>query len=103
MNDVQRCLQGTTEKLTMLFVSGTRLQVPHLWAYFLLDQILPVSFTQNLFRLATILHVQPSQDRNWKPAGSKAQTMIPLAYLASLTTSTFQVDTPWSLPILFIG
>jgi hypothetical protein len=38
--------------------TGVRYEVPHLLAYFLLDQILPVSFTQNLFLLAVELKHQ---------------------------------------------
>jgi hypothetical protein len=41
-----------------LMSTGVRYEVPHLLAYFLLDQILPVSFTQNLFLLAVELKNQ---------------------------------------------
>ncbi|KAK5052554.1 hypothetical protein LTR84_002419 [Exophiala bonariae] len=85
-------------------VKGTRLQIPHLWAYLLLDQILPVSFTQNLFVVATALQVQPSSpSQNWQAPGSKTQAIITLAYLASLTAARFSVDIPYFLPNLVVS
>lgn len=36
----------------MYYLTGCAANVPDLWAYFVLDQILPISFTQNLFCLA---------------------------------------------------
>lgn len=42
------------------YASGTCRQIPNLWLYFALEQILPVSFTMNLFFLAVLLSPSPS-------------------------------------------
>ncbi|KAF2725470.1 hypothetical protein K431DRAFT_342915 [Polychaeton citri CBS 116435] len=39
--------------------NGRQQQVPRLWAFFCLAEILPISFAENLFYLALLLKVQP--------------------------------------------
>ena len=83
-------------------VSGIRRDIPHLWAYFLLDQILPVSFTQNLFLLTSVLQ----RDKEGTSAGKMCppqvslQIMVVGAYFALLSTAPSSVGTPWFFPML---
>ena len=43
-------------------VEGPHRQIPNLWAYVMVSQVLPISFAQNLFFLATLLRGPPKRD-----------------------------------------
>lgn len=44
---------------------GRRLGIPHLWAYALIAQILPVSFAMNLFFVAVLVCYPNSPSSGW--------------------------------------
>lgn len=47
---------------------GRKRNIPHLWAYAFISQILPVSFAQNLFFLAVLLKPLPNpNEKIWTP------------------------------------
>ncbi|KAL8693201.1 MAG: hypothetical protein Q9224_003797 [Gallowayella concinna] len=51
----QQALLVTMASALFISIEGTRRQVPHLWAYLAIGQILPISFAQNLFFLAMVV------------------------------------------------
>lgn len=84
---------------------GIESNVPDLWAYFLLDQILPVSFTQNLFcaALTRIAHVTQDHHRT-EPARYFINCLRLaglLCYLVVLYWTPSTVKTAWFFPTLF--
>ena len=48
------CCSNTVGEIADLESPGKRRQIPRLWALFCLSQILPISFTQNLFYVAVV-------------------------------------------------
>jgi hypothetical protein len=63
---------------------GVRYQIPHLWQYFVLNQILPISFTQNLFCVALLLTQQESIDEKLLSSKRIVQRLTVSAYILSL-------------------
>jgi len=59
---------STRISLSMLNISGRKREIPHLWAYAFISQILPISFAQNLFLIAMLLKpvANPNQ-KIWTP------------------------------------
>ncbi|KAI9708496.1 MAG: hypothetical protein M1820_003957 [Bogoriella megaspora] len=84
---------------------GTERNVPHLWAYFLLGQILPISFTQNLFYITLLLLPRPSPELKSYTTTSLPTIITPILTLLStplliLLPST--LSTPWFLPLALL-
>ena len=74
---------------------GSRNNIPHLWTYFLLDQILPISFTQNLFMLAVLLKDEAQvKRRKVEPAKVSLQILLVLAYFTILSMAPSSVGRP---------
>lgn len=69
--------------------AGYRQRVPHLWVYFVLNQILPLSFTQNLF-FTTITLVTKHPRTVRKPQSAN--------YLLRLCAVTLYVGLLYSVP-----
>lgn len=69
-------------------VEGTCRQIPNLWLYFALEQILPVSFTMNLFFLAVLLSPSPSDrlaaSSGWLVPPVVNQVLMLTVYFAAL-------------------
>ena len=74
--------------------------IPRLWAYFILDQILPVSFTQNLFLLATQLSPS-SSTTSLRYARPTTHYYLILSYLACLFAAPKAIGTSYFFPVLF--
>ena len=78
-------------------MSGTRWQIPNLHRYFVLSQILPISFTQNLFGIAILLHRSDSrlnpvkQNRTLYPPQVFVQVVVALTYAASMVLATIRL------------
>ncbi|KAK3677684.1 hypothetical protein LTR78_002534 [Recurvomyces mirabilis] len=68
-------------------VEGYRRQIPKLWAFFALSQILPISFAQNLFYLALIRSPHQSQAVATRPWIS-ALLLIAYSFGISLAPQT---------------
>ncbi|EXJ64125.1 hypothetical protein A1O7_00461 [Cladophialophora yegresii CBS 114405] len=83
-------------------IEGFRKSIPHLWAYFLLDQILPVSFTQNMFLLA--VHLQDDKKyaeiRMLDPPSAAMQVLLVCAYSAVLATAPISIGSGWFIWVL---
>lgn len=84
-----------------MYSAGTRYQIPHLWAYFVLDQILPISFTQNLFCAALFLTQNLPQAASLKGAAPGDQFALTFFYVLGLSIAPTQVDTTAFYAILF--
>jgi hypothetical protein len=92
-------------------LTGTRREIPHLFAYFLLDQILPVSFAQNLFLLRMIFREEEEEDQEegqpiptaptLYPAAVSLQCEVALTYLGVVAAAPFSVATRYFFPVLF--
>ncbi|KAK5541679.1 hypothetical protein LTR23_005768 [Exophiala sp. CCFEE 6169] len=79
--------------------------VPHLFTYFLLDQILPVSFAQNLFLLRMIFREEEEQPiptaATLYPAAVSLQCAVALTYLGVVAAAPYSVATRYFFPVLF--
>lgn len=81
-----------------------RHSIPRLWAYFILDQILPVSFTQNLFSLFLLLrrHDSYGTTRLLRPLSSNLQILLVFTFGAVLGMGSYSVKAGWLFPVLFV-
>lgn len=77
-------------------MAGRRRQVPYLWAYALISQILPVSFAMNLFFLAILVNpISDPKRRVWTPSLAfqlgplVVYTLLVLALPFALNSSIF--------------
>ena len=59
---------------------GSVYKINHLWAYLMLGQILPISFTQNLFSIALILHPLEDPKQSVDMPDEHVQDFIIVAY-----------------------
>lgn len=64
--------------------TGRRRRISNLWAYVALAQILPISFTQNLFTLATLLSNKPDEKTSTRITPTSAMLATVIAYLTCL-------------------
>ncbi|KAJ9193480.1 hypothetical protein DTO164E3_7879 [Paecilomyces variotii] len=96
----------TTGWSLFLGISGRRNQIPHIWAYMLLGQIVAISFAQNLFYLAVLLYRPVPVDKRPSPhiwAYSVVIELLPLAislFITALVPST--LSTPYFLFVLLV-
>lgn len=88
--------------MSLTFVLGFETGLQHLWAYFILNQILPVSFTQNLFCTAIVLAVPKATQRR-RSVGRFWQLRIAatLLYITFLFSIPATLRTVWFFPNLF--
>jgi hypothetical protein len=89
------------EKQLLILLVGTKNEIPNLWAYFLLDQILPVSFTQNLFLVAILLKPKVKRIGHWQYSGRLLHVVIVVAYLGSLLAAPLSVGKSFFFPVIF--
>lgn len=91
--------------LTRLLTTGSRRQIPHLWAYLALGQILPISFAQNLFFVAMILFpISDQQGRGATPKipGPVTQCLPVAAYYILLARAPTSIGNPISMSIIIV-
>lgn len=82
--------------------AGSRRQVPHLWAYLAIGQILPISFAQSLFFIAMILMPVPKPSREMHVPTVLAQRLPLAAYYLSVLSAPFNVGKPSFIPIIVV-
>jgi hypothetical protein len=91
--------------------TGHRYNIPYLWVYMLLGQIVAISFAQNLFYLAIILSSaskprpphQTSQHHSSSSSSSFIWRLLPtLISLLSTAIVPFTVHTRYFMPILLV-
>lgn len=86
--------------------TGSRRQIPHLWAYLAVGQILPISFAQNLFFVAMILF--PISDQQGRGAatpkipGPVTQCLPVAAYYILLARAPTSIGNPISMSIIIV-
>lgn len=74
--------------------------MPHLAAYAIISQILPVSFAANLFFLALLMRSFPKPEANiWTPVPVLKYGPL-VAYFALLTAAQFNIDTVYFMSIV---
>lgn len=74
--------------------------MPHLAAYAIISQILPVSFATNLFFLALLMRPLPKPEANiWTPI-PVLKYGSPTAYFALLAAAQFTIDTGYFMSIV---
>ncbi|KAI9150616.1 Peptidase [Paramyrothecium foliicola] len=81
-------------------VQGVRYQVPHLWAYLLLGQVLPVSFAQNLFCTAVLLRPLVMTKGTLRPPPLIQQLFVLMTFFGALLLAPSVVHTPYDAPTL---
>lgn len=79
---------------------GVRFNIPHLWAYFLLGQILPGSFAQNLFFTAILLSPKPSVSAVSQTLAKRDQALLVILFYTTLMEAPKAVQTPLQMPTL---
>lgn len=77
----------------LILKPGTRRQVSHLWAYFVLGQILPISFAQNLFCTTLLMMPSPVIPQKIEPVDLWLQIATATSYLACVYQAPFSVGT----------
>lgn len=77
-----------------------RYRVPSLWQYFVLDQILPISFAQNLFCTAILLSPGKPRDDVLLPSSRISQRLILCLYASSLATAPAITGSAWFFLVL---
>ena len=86
---------------------GTRRRIPRIWFYFALDQILPVSFTMNLFFLAVLLEPakmsQASTSGCWSAPGLVMQVLPLAVFFATLSIAPLAVDSSALIPVVLLA
>lgn len=85
--------------------TGPRNRVPHLWAFFALMEILPSSFTLNLFYIAVLLSRQTSAEDHGHHLNSKTPAwsrLIKWVYLALLVGIPLLARTEWLIPAVLV-
>lgn len=82
-------------------VQGTRFGVSHLWTFFVLGQILPTSFAQNLFCTAVLLSTRSPHGEIPSPERMKQGLVVGLLYVA-LLVAPLSASTAFEMPMLFV-
>lgn len=82
----------------MLILLGRRCNVPRLWAFFCLSQILPVSFTQNLFYVAWLQHRGSAVPNAIPTQTLRLLRYLVAAYCACLLILPMAAGGPWLMP-----
>ena len=99
---------GSQPIRTNLILAGHHHHIQHLWAYFAIGQILPISFAQNLFSIALLLSPVPPDKRNNFNTPIKEGSLRPslnsllwYTYCALLLTVPVAGDTSSFIPLIF--
>lgn len=83
---------------------GTTREIQDLWLYFLLDQILPVSFTINLFVIALLLTAPKPSDYSptvlWSTPKPFHQVIPLAAYFLALAVAPYTKDSSALMPLV---
>lgn len=83
----------------LIMCQGSERGIPRLWAFTALSQILPISFAQNLFYLATL-----------RPSGHGKEAYLPrtgyvcaaIAYMACMTLAPRAFSTTYLMPLILL-
>ncbi|KAL8929791.1 MAG: hypothetical protein Q9208_000935 [Pyrenodesmia sp. 3 TL-2023] len=98
----QQALLATIVAALFISIEGSRRQVPLIWAYLAIGQILPISFAQCLFFIAMILMPVPEPSRKMQVPSVLVQCLPLAAYYISVLSAPFSVGKPGFIPIIVI-
>ncbi|EMC91294.1 hypothetical protein BAUCODRAFT_152568 [Baudoinia panamericana UAMH 10762] len=90
-------LIATMSVSTYMATEGRRQQVPRLWAFFALAQILPISFTQNLFYVALTRQGPATTQVDVRPTSFAVAFAL---YALGLSVAPGLAGTPWLIPLI---
>lgn len=90
----------TRRRLSPDLLSGQHQQIPRLWAFIGLSQILPVSFTQNLFFIAIL---RKGRTQSPRPISRKMVVLLSGAYCACLIVAPATAGTEWLIPHILLA
>ncbi|KAK4974101.1 hypothetical protein LTR66_011079 [Elasticomyces elasticus] len=83
-------------------LEGQRHEMPMLWAFFCLAQILPISYTQNLFYIA-LLKQTPQKTHGVSRPSSKSLILPGLAYLVCLLVAPYASGSDYLIPVILVA
>ncbi|KAK0893671.1 hypothetical protein LTS16_022485 [Friedmanniomyces endolithicus] len=96
---VLTALLATFSVCSYMGVEGRRRNIPQLWAFFALSQILPISFAQILFYIALIR--QPPGDRPIR-VRSLPSALVLVLYSFGLSVATQVAGTAMLMPLILV-
>ena len=79
---------------------GRHRKIPKLWAFICLGQILPISFTQNLFYIALLRQSQHSSE--WRISRGSV-VLLSGVYCACLIVAPAAAGTEWLIPLILLA
>lgn len=79
---------------------GVRFDIPHRWSYFVLGQILPTSFAQNMFCTAISLSPMPRTRRSVPSPSRVQQALVVTLLYAALLIAPLSARTSFEIPML---
>jgi hypothetical protein len=117
----QTALLATLSTVIYMGTEGRQRQIPQLWTFFALSQILPISFAQNLFYIALLL-TSPEETAQGAAATDSSKTTNPTtttqrilhfskthsilsaaAYCLCLALAQLYASTPALIPIILLA
>jgi hypothetical protein len=116
----QSALLATLSTVIYMGTEGRQRQIPNLWTFFALSQILPISFAQNLFYIALLLTSPEEQEeeetKHNEPPNSSSSTATRIlhfskthsvlsaaAYCLCLALAQLYASTPALVPIVLLA
>ncbi|KAL8736250.1 MAG: hypothetical protein Q9166_000405 [cf. Caloplaca sp. 2 TL-2023] len=96
----QQALLVTMASALFISIEGSRRQIPHLWAYLAIGQILPISFAQNLFFVAIILYPISDSSKPTQIPNLVSQCLPIAAYYIFLYRAPLTVGKPGFLYVI---
>ncbi|KAI4245659.1 MAG: hypothetical protein L6R42_010142, partial [Xanthoria sp. 1 TBL-2021] len=98
----QQALFVSMASALFIGIEGSRRQIPHLWAYLAVGQILPISFAQNLFFVAMILFPISEEGLATQIPGPVTQCLPVAAYYILLARAPTSIGKPIFMSIIVL-
>ncbi|KAM0690575.1 hypothetical protein Q7P36_009343 [Cladosporium allicinum] len=109
----QTALLATLSTVIYMGTEGRQRQIPELWTFFALSQILPISFAQNLFYVALLLTSPEAETKENETNASTSQRILHFskthsilsaaAYCLCLALAQLYASTPALVPIVLLA
>ncbi|KAL8978180.1 MAG: hypothetical protein Q9205_006177, partial [Flavoplaca limonia] len=98
----QQALFVSMASALFISIEGSRRQIPHLWAYLAIGQILPISFAQNLFFVAMLLFPISEEGLATQIPGPVTQCLPVAAYYILLARAPSSIGKPIFMSIIVL-
>ncbi|KAL8854609.1 MAG: hypothetical protein Q9221_000644 [Calogaya cf. arnoldii] len=98
----QQALFVSMASTLFISIEGTRRQIPHLWAYLAVGQIIPISFAQNLFFVAMIIFPITDEGLAKQIPGPFTQCLPVAAYYIILARAPSSIGQPIFMSIIVL-